>query len=124
MASSTIAMEIKHRLRNVGVLDYFSAVSGGDEVPRGKPDPAVYELAAKRLGVSPDACLAFEDSENGVAAATAAGMQVVMVPDLRPPSAAAAERSFYRLNTLHEALEYVPLWFGSYRCASPLLQRT
>lgn len=47
----------------------------------GKPDPAVYLTAARRLGVVPAVCLAFEDSAPGVAAAHAAGMRVVAVPD-------------------------------------------
>ncbi|MCW5797001.1 MAG: HAD family phosphatase [Nitrospira sp.] len=110
VASSTHIREIERRLRTVGVRDYFSAVSGGNEVFRGKPDPAVYELSANRLGVSPEACLAFEDSEHGIAAATAAGMRVVMVPDLKLPSAHATERLII-LNTLHEPL-------NTFRCGS------
>ncbi|MBN7818518.1 HAD family hydrolase [Bowmanella yangjiangensis] len=48
-------------------------------VKRGKPDPEHFELAAKHLNAEPDRCLAFEDSANGVAAALAAGCDVVVV---------------------------------------------
>ena len=64
VASSSRVEEIRHRLGHVGVLDHFRVVTGGDEVSRGKPDPAIYLLAASRLGVAPADCIAFEDSEN------------------------------------------------------------
>ncbi len=48
-----------------------------EDTPRGKPDPAPYLLAAERLGVAPEACVAFEDSRAGVLSAKAAGMRVV-----------------------------------------------
>jgi HAD superfamily hydrolase (TIGR01509 family) len=70
----------------------FDAVCSSDEVPRGKPAPDVFLLAARRLGAAPSACVAIEDSANGIAAAKAAGMRVVAVgdargdPDVRIPS--------------------------------------
>jgi HAD superfamily hydrolase (TIGR01509 family) len=76
----------------------------GDEVPRGKPAPDVFALAAQRLGVPPDQCLAFEDSDPGVLAASAAGMRVVIVPDLKPPSADAARLAWKVVPTLHDAI--------------------
>ena len=56
-------------------------VAAGD-YERGKPNPDPFLTAANRLGVAPEACLALEDSHNGVRAAHAAGMMTVMVPDL------------------------------------------
>ena len=50
-----------------------------EDTPRGKPDPAGFRLAADRLGVSAEHCLAFEDTPAGVQAARAAGMSVVAV---------------------------------------------
>jgi beta-phosphoglucomutase-like phosphatase (HAD superfamily) len=49
-------------------------------VPRAKPAPDVYRLAAERLGVAEWACVAIEDSESGVRAAKAAGMRCIAVP--------------------------------------------
>lgn len=112
VASSSRAAEIQQRLQDVGVIHYFAAIAGGDEVPRGKPDPAVYELAASRLGVPASACLVFEDSENGALAALAAGAPVVLVPDLRAPSEAVMGRSLRVLGSLHDAIEQVPHWFN------------
>jgi beta-phosphoglucomutase-like phosphatase (HAD superfamily) len=53
---------------------------------RGKPSPDLFLLAAARLGVKPEFCVAIEDSNPGVAAAHAAGAVTIMVPDLVPPT--------------------------------------
>lgn len=63
--------------------DDFGAVASGDEVERGKPSPDLFLLAARRLGLSPSSCLVVEDAPAGVAAARAAGMRSVAVPDPR-----------------------------------------
>ena len=60
---------------------YFSTTVCGDEVPRGKPSPDVYQRAASLLGLSPSVCLAIEDSVTGTAAAEAAGCPVLVVPN-------------------------------------------
>lgn len=112
VASSSSGQEIGARLSRVGVLHLFDAIAGGDEVVRGKPDPAVYELAASRLGKSPSECLAFEDSENGALAAHRAGMQVVTVPDLKPPPDEVIAASLANLGSLNEAIERMAAWFG------------
>ena len=111
VASSSSRHEIASRLSRVGVLDVFDAIAGGDEVARGKPDPAVYALAASRLGKAPSQCLAFEDSENGVLAAHRAGISVVAVPDLKRPPDEIMGLSFTTLDTLDRAIDHVPAWF-------------
>lgn len=58
----------------------FAEVVVGDEVPRGKPHPDPYLLAARRLGADPRACVAIEDSPTGIASARAAGCAVLAVP--------------------------------------------
>lgn len=63
----------------------FHALACGDEVRAGKPAPDIFVLAAQRLGIAPARCLALEDSPPGVAAARAAGMPVIMIPDLVAP---------------------------------------
>lgn len=60
--------------------DRFDISVCGDEVPRGKPDPGVYLRAAELLGLEARDCVAVEDSVTGVAAATAAGCGVLVVP--------------------------------------------
>lgn len=111
VASSSNVEEIRHRLGHVDVLKYFKSVSGGNEVTHGKPDPALYLLAASRLGVPPEDCIAFEDSENGAKAAQAAGVRVVIVPDLKHPSEAVAARAHGVMGSLAEAMDHLPHWF-------------
>jgi beta-phosphoglucomutase-like phosphatase (HAD superfamily) len=53
-----------------------------EDVSRGKPDPEGFQLAARRLGVEPPACLVVEDSEPGIAAGRAAGMLVASLRGL------------------------------------------
>jgi HAD superfamily hydrolase (TIGR01509 family) len=109
VASSTFVGEVRRRLARTGVLEYFQAVAGGDEVTRTKPDPGVYRLAAERLGVSPAHCLAFEDSDHGARAAHAAGLRVILVPDLKRFDFGPA---YLQLSSLDEALKHAAAWFG------------
>lgn len=66
-------------LESIG-REHFRVTVCGDEVPRGKPDPEPYLRAAELLGVTPDECLAVEDSPNGATAAERAGASVLVVP--------------------------------------------
>jgi len=85
LASSTRCETVCRELDEAGLLGYFDAVVGGDQVTRSKPDPEIFLTAAEKLGAAPGACIVIEDSFNGVRAAAAAGMRPVMVPDLLPP---------------------------------------
>ncbi len=85
VATSTPRELAKTKLKLAGLLDYFEHLSTGCEVRNGKPDPEIFLLAAERLNVRPEKCLAFEDSSNGVRSGVAAGMQVYQVPDLVKP---------------------------------------
>lgn len=80
VASSSSASWVEGHLDAHGLRDRFLALATGDEVPRSKPDPAVYRLAVERIGVDPAAVVAIEDSVNGVTAARSAGLAVVAVP--------------------------------------------
>jgi len=111
VASSSTSGQIQACLGSLDVLHHFDAFAGGDEVARAKPDPALYLLAASRLGVDPAECIAFEDSENGAKAALAAGLRVVIVPDLKHPPASIVERAFHVLDSLHDATAHLPRWF-------------
>jgi HAD superfamily hydrolase (TIGR01509 family) len=75
-----------------GIRERFQAILTRDDVARGKPDPELYLLAASRLGVRPECCLAIEDSNPGVASAHGAGAITVMVPDIVPPTEATREK--------------------------------
>lgn len=79
VASSSRTDWVEACLEALGVRSYFEAVVTGDMVTHSKPDPEIYLLAASRLGVQPEHCLAVEDAPKGVAAAVAAGMTVIGV---------------------------------------------
>jgi mannitol-1-/sugar-/sorbitol-6-/2-deoxyglucose-6-phosphatase len=80
LASNSPAVLCHLALERLGLTSRFDVVVSADDVERGKPDPAIYLLAAERLGVRADECLVFEDSVTGARAALAAGMRVVAIP--------------------------------------------
>jgi HAD superfamily hydrolase (TIGR01509 family) len=82
VATSSSRAKATHTLSSVGVLDRFDVIVTRDDVARGKPHPDLFLRAALEMGVDSRRCLVLEDSYNGVRAAHAAGMRVVMVPDL------------------------------------------
>ncbi|WP_208829039.1 HAD family phosphatase [Bradyrhizobium neotropicale] len=69
-----------------GIRARFDTVLTRDDVTHCKPSPDLYLLAAQRLRVKPQACVAIEDSNHGVTAAHAAGAITLMVPDMIPPT--------------------------------------
>jgi len=62
------------------LLDRFDALVCAGEYRNSKPHPEAFLLAAEKLGVHPNACLVFEDTDMGIEAATAAGMKSARVP--------------------------------------------
>ena len=94
-------------LRTLELEGRFQAVARGDEVERGKPAPDIYLLAAERLGVPPNRCLALEDAPLGVESALAAGMVCVVVPTQWTASLdfPGAYRVFPSLHEVREALD-------------------
>jgi len=105
VASSSATHHITQRLNQVGVSDYFHHITSGQEVERGKPNPDIYLLAVKKLGIPADACIAFEDSEMGARAAIAAGLKVVVVPDLIQPSDFVTKHSYQVVDSLVSYLD-------------------
>ena len=81
IASSSSTGWVEHWLDRLGIRDRFEQVHGRDRVGRLKPAPDLFLRAAESLDVTPAACLASEDSPNGVLAARAAGMRCVAVPN-------------------------------------------
>ena len=81
VASSSPRAWVRGLLGAAGVLAAFDCLSCGDEVGPPKPDPAVYLLALRRLGVPAGQAVAVEDSPHGVAAARAAGLRCIAIPN-------------------------------------------
>jgi HAD superfamily hydrolase (TIGR01509 family) len=87
VATSAPAANVVHTLAELGLAARFSAVVRSDEVVHGKPAPDVFLETARRLGVPPSACIAFEDAPAGVIAAQAAGMTCVALTTSFGPEA-------------------------------------
>ena len=75
MATSASRRRACGTLEELGLARYFPTIVTGDDVTAGKPDPAIYQLAAKRMQEAPECLLAVEDAASGVKSARAAGMR-------------------------------------------------
>jgi len=107
VATSGHRRYVRTALKTLRITDYFQAIATGDEVGQGKPAPDVFLLAAERIGVPPACCLVLEDSRLGVAAARAAGMVCVAVPNHRTAhqDLSLAHYVFPSLDGVREALD-------------------
>ena len=81
VASSSHCLELSRILDTLELSSYFAYVVGGDMVSRKKPDPEIYLRTMALLALRAEECVAFEDSESGIAAAKNAGMFGVAVPN-------------------------------------------
>jgi sugar-phosphatase len=81
VASSSPLKLITTALKKFHLFEFFKIISSAENEEHGKPHPALYLGAAKKLSVEPVNCLAFEDSFSGAIAAKAARMKLVTVPD-------------------------------------------
>jgi HAD superfamily hydrolase (TIGR01509 family) len=104
VATSARRTTAERNLGRAGLLDRFRTVAARDDVERAKPAPDLYLEAARRLGVAPQHCVAFEDSSIGILAAHAAGMRAVMVVDILPPTDEARAKCLHVAADLHEVL--------------------
>jgi HAD superfamily hydrolase (TIGR01509 family) len=86
ICTSSSHADVERNLLLYELVGRFDAVIASGDCPRDKPFPDPFLRAAELLRVAAADCLALEDSHNGVRAASAAGMQIVMVPDLLPPT--------------------------------------
>ena len=85
LASSARRENVEFNLRHEGIQDVFEEIVVGKMVAHGKPHPDIYLETAKRLGLRKEDCLVIEDSKNGILAAHAAKMDVIMIPDMIAP---------------------------------------
>ncbi len=90
IASSAPLENIQAVLGGLKILDYFQALVYGLEVREGKPSPQIFQLAARKLGVSAGESVVIEDAVAGVQAAKAGGMRCIAVTNTHPPASLAA----------------------------------
>jgi HAD superfamily hydrolase (TIGR01509 family) len=103
IASSSNPELIEVVLRAAGLEELFRVAVSSQEVERGKPAPDVYLEAARRLDAEPTRCAAVEDSHNGIRSAKAAGMWVVVFPNIHfPPDDEAMAQADVVIESLDE----------------------
>ena len=88
-----------------GGLSLPEVVVTADDIAQGKPNPACYQLALKRLGLQPDDAVVFEDAPSGLAAGRAAGCRTIAIASTMPTEDLAHEDWLYDLSRLR--LEHV-----------------
>jgi HAD superfamily hydrolase (TIGR01509 family) len=102
LASNSPRFLVDDALHTAGLADAFDTIVTSDDVVHEKPAPDIYLLACQRLGVAPTDAVALEDSVSGVAAAKAAGLACIAVPQFAETDVSAADRV---IASLHELLE-------------------
>jgi HAD superfamily hydrolase (TIGR01509 family) len=108
VATSTSRAGALKKLEFAGLEGRFSILVCGDEVREGKPDPEIFLLAARRIGLAPGSCAGFEDSPAGLLALQRAGIPPVFVKDMVEPPPEILAGVWKRLDSLEEA----PALFG------------
>jgi beta-phosphoglucomutase len=89
-------------LGQIGLKDFFDAVSDGNNITRSKPDPEVFLKAAAMLGIAPEHCLVVEDAVSGAEAGHAGGMKVACLGD-----AAQHQAGDWNMESIRELLSIV-----------------
>lgn len=105
VATSTSRERAERMLRGHSILRRFKGIVCGDDITHSKPHPEIMELALAIAGTAPEHALVFEDSYNGIMAANAAGIPVIMIPDLLP--ADPQYNTLAVLENLHDAVQYL-----------------
>ncbi len=107
VATTTSRELTEHRLKKMGVYDRFEYILCGNEVVKRKPDPEIYLKVLNALELLPEDVLVLEDTGYGVAAASTAGCDVIMVPSVNEPTEAEEARAYSIEKDLFAALERV-----------------
>lgn len=107
VASSTREVTVREQLERAGLLQYFDKIITGDMVQKGKPHPEIFTKACEALQLSPETCIAFEDSVNGIRSAYRAKTFPIHIPDLHPENQETIAMSWKRFSSLTEAKNYL-----------------
>ena len=102
IATSSSHETVHRHLAAHGLVGRFDQIVASGDYARVKPAPDPFLLAAARLGVEPELCLALEDSYHGVRSACSAGMMTIMVPDLLEPTDEISRLCAFVVRDLHE----------------------
>ena len=104
VASGGDQHNIAFALKHLGLPRRPDAIVGGDEGLPGKPEPALFLEAARRIGMHPAQCIVFEDAPFGIEAARRAGMRAVAVCSTHSPEQLAGEHVIAQVRDYHELM--------------------
>ena len=104
LATSAPRENIDFVLEIIGLVGYFEVIVGAEEVTRGKPDPEIFQIALRRLGLTAQQALVFEDSRGGIEAARRAGLPVIAITTGMP-----ADRALTLPGVRRAAVDYTGL---------------
>ncbi|MBP2100517.1 HAD family hydrolase [Enterococcus rivorum] len=83
LASSSQMEAIEEMLESTQLKQYFDSIVSGEDFEKSKPEPEIYQYAVAELKLTPEECIAIEDSEKGIQSAHAAGLTVWAIKDTR-----------------------------------------
>ena len=104
VATSSTAPAAEKKINDAGIRDYFLTITCGDQVAISKPHPEIYQKAGASVNANMAHSIGLEDSANGVRAAHAAGLNVVQVPNLVPPSEELLKIGHRVCDSMHDVL--------------------
>lgn len=107
VASSSKHADIVHHLNHEGISHYFEYVIGGDQVKESKPNPEIFLAPCKALNISPENAIVLEDSYSGFLAAKAAGIPILVVPDILEATEEVLAKATGVFPSLHEVKAYI-----------------
>jgi HAD superfamily hydrolase (TIGR01509 family) len=109
LATSSERTKAEKYLNLGNVLDRFNFTLCGDEVTKGKPNPEIFQKVAQKANFDKKNCIVLEDSENGILAASRAGMRPVFVKDVIELSGGTKKLVFKEFKSLIEVRDYLEL---------------
>ena len=105
VATSSSNKRAALKLTTANLAHRFDAVIGGNMVAKSKPAPDIFLKAAEVLGIPPKDCIVLEDSNPGAEGAVRAGMRVIVVPDLVPPTDTTRSQAYAICDSLYDVCE-------------------
>ncbi len=105
ITTASPADRIENHLTRLNLYHRFAHICTAHEVAHGKPEPDIYLLGAKTIGIDPGRCLALEDSYTGLLSAHRAGCMASIVPDLDQPDGKILDIAYARFDSLNDVID-------------------
>ena len=104
VATSSTTPAAEQKIGDAGIRDYFLTITCGDQVAISKPHPEIYQKAGASVNADMSKSIGLEDSANGVKSATDAGLNVIQIPNLVPPSEELLKLGHRVCDSMHDVL--------------------